>query len=48
MQNRTVFLLPMLQGKVNIIKVQDIRFLDMIGQGGFGAVFQGKWKAKKD
>ena len=36
-----------LQEAVNMIKVKQIELLDMIGQGGFGAVFRGKWKARR-
>ena len=40
-------LLSTLQEKVKTIDFQQLKLLDMIGQGGFGAVFQGKWKARK-
>ena len=37
-----------MQEKVNTISFQQIELLgDPIGQGGFGAVFRGKWKARK-
>ena len=35
------------QEQLNIIKHRQLQLLDMIGQGGFGAVFRGKWKARK-
>ena len=33
--------------KMNIINPQKLQLLDMLGRGGFGAVFRGKWEARR-
>ena len=47
MLTKSFYLLMFQQVTITSIRRQDLQMLDAIGQGGFGAVFRGKWKAKK-